>query len=97
MIFVIAELIKVLPENSLMNKIATVLMEALGIHDFCALPKLVSDVLTKAIFTNHVTAVAHREYFLRLTLTVATWTIEVLNFLLLIRPYKFEIEFVFEK
>ena len=97
MILVIAELIEVFPENALMNKIATILMEALGIHDFCALPKLVSYVLTKAIFTNHVTAVAYREYFLRLTLTVAAWTIEVFNFLFLISPNKFEIEFVLEK
>ena len=80
-----------------MNKIATILMEAFGIHDFCALSKFVSDVLTEAIFTNHVATVAHREYFIRLTLTVATWTIEVFNFLFLIRPNKFEIEFVLEK
>ena len=46
MILVIAELIEILPENALMDKIATIFMETLGIHDFCALPKLVSDVLT---------------------------------------------------
>ena len=46
MILVIAELIEIFPENALMDKIATILMETLGIHDFCALPKLVSDVLT---------------------------------------------------
>ena len=97
MILVVAELIEIFPENAFMNKIATILMEALGIHDFCALSKFVSDVLTEAVFTNHVATVAHRENFVRLTLTVAAWTIEALYFLFLIRPNKFEIEFVLEK
>ena len=76
-VLIVAEFVQILPEHSLRDKVATRGAEALGIHDFDSFTKLLKDILTKAIFADHVPTVAHGVDLIWLALAVAAWTVEV--------------------
>ena len=83
-------------EDPLWYHVSTGSIEALGLHDFNPFTKFLFYVFTKAVFANHMATVTHRENFVRLTLTVTTWTIKVFNFFIFVK-FQFEIKFVSEE
>ena len=80
MILVVAELIQVLSEDPFWDHVSAGSIEALGLHDFNTFTKFLFDILTEAVFANHMATVTHRENFMRLTLTIATRTVKTVYF-----------------